>query len=660
MASDKFLDIAGLTHFWNKIKSLIPSLSKKTQSIPFGEVGSSSTSTVFVATVEGIDELRDGVCCYIRNDVVTSAENFTLNVNNLGAKPVYSNTEDAGRISTSWTDAKTFLFVYNSTRVSGGCWDAYYGNASIDESNLVHKTGIEIITGKKTFSADVTLKDSELDFQSENNLKKPVFVSLENAYTQEGYSIGVLKLRTQESQNYPVVLRGVYPMEGTDAASKSYVDYSIENIQGVRLRFCSWTDEYGLHPYSLVSTAKHENGFVVTPFTVQGGLGTKTVITGRWFPIGSKIYYYDNAESGGYAGADWVFYSCHKRVDARYTALSGSNVSLGSSSNLTIYYYTTAVFLRVMIQDHCWAPYYKQGQTNEIIVSFDQLVSGNYYIYIGRTASSESSEMHYIIELEDNNPLYYYDGESLIPFSDYEIIQSGTIIQQDLSGKADKVGNATAGNFAGLDATGNLTDSGKSPANFATAAQGLLAETAIQSMTVGTTTTGEPNTNASVTNSGTQTAPVLDFTIPRGADGYNPFKGWFTSDTQLTTLYPNPNDGDYAYVQVGNDVVIYQAMSGYWRGTSHTFNPSNNQEFASGEYLNLVSIINNLTSGGATNVLSAQQGVVLNNLITQLNSALTDAVATIPILSKKTAQEIQNLIDSHTWVQGVLYYSVED
>lgn len=36
----------------------------------------------------------------------------------------------------------------------------------------------------------------------------------------------------------------------------------------------------------------------------------------------------------------------------------------------------------------------------------------------------------------------------------------------DISGKADKVDGATDGNFAGLDADGNLTDSGKSAADF--------------------------------------------------------------------------------------------------------------------------------------------------------------------------------------------------
>ena len=39
----------------------------------------------------------------------------------------------------------------------------------------------------------------------------------------------------------------------------------------------------------------------------------------------------------------------------------------------------------------------------------------------------------------------------------------------DVSGKADKVANATSGNFASLDANGNLTDSGKKASDFISA-----------------------------------------------------------------------------------------------------------------------------------------------------------------------------------------------
>ena len=55
---------------------------------------------------------------------------------------------------------------------------------------------------------------------------------------------------------------------------------------------------------------------------------------------------------------------------------------------------------------------------------------------------------------------------------------------QDITGKADKVASAVNGNFAGLDANGNLTDSGSKASDFATAAQGGKADTAIQGVKV--------------------------------------------------------------------------------------------------------------------------------------------------------------------------------
>lgn len=98
-----------------------------TTGIPFGIVDSTSTSTVFTVTVPGIDRLEDGVCCMVKNGVVTSASGFTLNVNGLGAKPCYTNLAAATRDTTIFNIAYTMLFVYDSTRVEGGCWICYRG-----------------------------------------------------------------------------------------------------------------------------------------------------------------------------------------------------------------------------------------------------------------------------------------------------------------------------------------------------------------------------------------------------------------------------------------------------------------------------------------------------------------------------------------------------
>lgn len=99
----------------------------KTASIPYGVCDSTSTATVFTATVSGITELRDGVCMWLKNGVVTSASDFTININNLGAKPVYSNMAAASRETTIWNINFTMFFVYDSTRVEGGCWIIYRG-----------------------------------------------------------------------------------------------------------------------------------------------------------------------------------------------------------------------------------------------------------------------------------------------------------------------------------------------------------------------------------------------------------------------------------------------------------------------------------------------------------------------------------------------------
>lgn len=76
---------------------------------------------------------------------------------------------------------------------------------------------------------------------------------------------------------------------------------------------------------------------------------------------------------------------------------------------------------------------------------------------------------------------------------------SGTLVISttggDVSAKADKVANATSGNFAGLNAEGNLTDSGSKASDFGTAAQGAKADTALQGITVDSGSPLTPDAN---------------------------------------------------------------------------------------------------------------------------------------------------------------------
>lgn len=129
----KYLDFEGLAYFWTKIKSMFASSGRsgtdiipadRALGIPSGQVDSTSTSTEFTATIEGITELRDGICVYLTNDVVSSASEFTININGLGAKPVYLQQTGAQSVDL-FSKSSTYLFIYNSQRIEGGCWDSY-------------------------------------------------------------------------------------------------------------------------------------------------------------------------------------------------------------------------------------------------------------------------------------------------------------------------------------------------------------------------------------------------------------------------------------------------------------------------------------------------------------------------------------------------------
>lgn len=99
-----------------------------TMAIPKGAVASTSTSTVFTATVNGITQLKTGVCMMLSNHVVTSATGFTINVNNLGAKPCYSNMTNATRETSIFNINYTMLFVYDESLDGGdGGWWCYRG-----------------------------------------------------------------------------------------------------------------------------------------------------------------------------------------------------------------------------------------------------------------------------------------------------------------------------------------------------------------------------------------------------------------------------------------------------------------------------------------------------------------------------------------------------
>lgn len=145
MAEDKALSLSVLSTIRDWVKSLVPSKyagsssaggpATLTSGIPYGEVDSTSTSTVYTATVEGITDLHDGVCVLLKNGVVTSESGFTININNLGAKPCYNNMATGNDVTPTNPTRDTTIFninytmflIYSESIVSGGGWICYRG-----------------------------------------------------------------------------------------------------------------------------------------------------------------------------------------------------------------------------------------------------------------------------------------------------------------------------------------------------------------------------------------------------------------------------------------------------------------------------------------------------------------------------------------------------
>lgn len=237
----------------------------------------------------------------------------------------------------------------------------------------------------------------------------------EYVYIEAGEESNTKTMSFFDDDDNEVLLRNIAtPISGNDAANKTYVDSKGDNNL---VKLNGYSGSYGITPLSLCAFAVWQGGGTSTmeSLTTSGGLNGKPPVTSASptisFPIGCKIYYHPDVTpfTSSTAFTSKNFYATYDDVDARYTAVTGSSISLGSQS-------TSSVYLRVSVDNGYWKPYYKSGETTEIIVTSNNLVSDNFYIYLGKTVGSTG----YKFQLEDNNPLYYYDGTNLIDWASYQ------------------------------------------------------------------------------------------------------------------------------------------------------------------------------------------------------------------------------------------------
>ena len=149
-------------------------------------------------------------------------------------------------------------------------------------------------------------------------------------------------------------------------------------------------------------------------------------------------------------------------------------------------------------------------------------------------------------------------------------------------------------------------------------------------VTVGSTTTGEPGSQASVTNSGTAQNPVLDFVIPTGAQGPQGPKGDPGSAENIdTTTVSFEQASTRENVSSGDTVATLFGKISKW------FSDLGTAAFKG--------VSNVLTQTSDGYVLDARQGNALYTMIGVLGNLVTTAKTNLVAAINECAMEIGNL-----------------
>lgn len=94
--------------------------------IPSGTATMSNNQ--FTGSFPGIVEYIDGIAIFLRNNIADSQSDCTLQINQLGFKPIFLSNNVSQRVSTEWKNGSSGLFIYDTSLNSGnGGWVFYSG-----------------------------------------------------------------------------------------------------------------------------------------------------------------------------------------------------------------------------------------------------------------------------------------------------------------------------------------------------------------------------------------------------------------------------------------------------------------------------------------------------------------------------------------------------
>ena len=208
----------GLTQLLTDIKTWV--LTKingatvaKARGLHTGTVNETSATTTLTITLDGITELYAGLAICMRMPF-NNVANSTLNVNNLGAKPIYYLNNNTGK-NTIQANAYVIL-IYDTVTLNTGCWKIVY---SLD-TNTNDVTAQNISTANNTYpvligyTANATANIGNKATLFGKDIK--VNPSTGALYATKLYSGGTEVLTSHQSLS--------------SYATKTYVDTSVSNL----------------------------------------------------------------------------------------------------------------------------------------------------------------------------------------------------------------------------------------------------------------------------------------------------------------------------------------------------------------------------------------------------------------------------------------------
>lgn len=113
------------------INGILYDIRSKIVNIPTGTV-TGGVSSAKEATVSNVTALDEGTVIIVKNNNEASSGNCTLNVNNLGGKPIYysQNYETNAPIGSLWQPNMTLTMVYTTLDDASGRWNVLEINTS--------------------------------------------------------------------------------------------------------------------------------------------------------------------------------------------------------------------------------------------------------------------------------------------------------------------------------------------------------------------------------------------------------------------------------------------------------------------------------------------------------------------------------------------------